>query len=58
MPGRWWPSALVQREIDQIRDHLRCPLLYYTVEVPNWPPRTARRHEAHEVGWGALGTLP
>jgi len=48
---------LSEREIDQIRDHCGARLLYYTVEVSELAAAHARRHEAHEVGMGALGTL-
>src|SRR5262245_13582141 len=48
---------LSEREIDQIRDHCGARLLYYTVEVSEHAAAHARRHKAHEVGMGALGTL-
>ena len=48
---------LSEREIDQIRDHCGARLLYYMVEVSEFAAAHARRHEAHEVKMGPLGTL-
>ena len=48
---------LSAREVDQIRDHCGARLLYYTIEVSELAAAHARRHEAHDVGMGALGTL-
>ncbi|HYX00837.1 MAG TPA: AMP-binding protein [Reyranella sp.] len=48
---------LSEREVDQIRDHCDARLLYYTVEVSELARAHARRHDAHEVEMGALGTL-
>lgn len=48
---------LSEREIDQIRDHCGARLLYYTVEVSELAAAHARRHEAHEVEMGPLGTI-
>src|SRR5260370_16402731 len=48
---------LSDREIDQIRDHCGARLQYYTVEVSELASAHARRHEAHEVEMGPLGTL-
>ncbi|GEP56406.1 class I adenylate-forming enzyme family protein [Reyranella soli] len=48
---------LSEREIDQIRGHCGARVLYYTVEVSELAAAHARRHEAHEVEMGPLGTL-
>jgi acyl-CoA synthetase (AMP-forming)/AMP-acid ligase II len=48
---------LSEREIDQIRAHCGARLLYYTVEVSELAAAHARRHEAHDVAMGALGTV-
>jgi long-chain acyl-CoA synthetase len=48
---------LSERELDQIRDHCGARLLYYTVEVSELAAAHARRHDAHEVAMGPLGTL-
>src|SRR5258708_9482327 len=48
---------LSEREIDQIRDHCGARLLNYPVEVSELARAHARRHEAHEVELGPLGTL-
>jgi acyl-CoA synthetase (AMP-forming)/AMP-acid ligase II len=48
---------LSEREIDQIRDHCDARLLYYTVDVSELAAAHARRHDAHEVEMGPLGTL-
>jgi long-chain acyl-CoA synthetase len=48
---------LSDREIDQIRDHCGARLLYYTIEVSELASAHARRHAAHEVEMGPLGTL-
>ncbi|CAN5554697.1 AMP-binding protein [soil metagenome] len=48
---------LSERELDQIRDHCSARLLYYTVEVSELAAAHARRHDAHEVEMGPLGTL-
>ena len=48
---------LSERELDQIRDHCGARLLYYTVEVSELAANHARRHQAHEVEMGPLGTL-
>ena len=48
---------LSERELDQIRDHCGARRLYYTVEISELAAAHARRHDAHEVSMGPLGTL-
>ena len=48
---------LSEREIDQIRNHCGARLLYYTVEVSDLAAAHARRHGAHNVAMGPLGTI-
>jgi long-chain acyl-CoA synthetase len=48
---------LSEREIDHIRDHCGARLLYYTIEVSELAAAHARRHDAHDVEMGPLGTL-
>ena len=48
---------LSERELDQIRDHCGARLVYYAVEVSELAAAHARRHDAHAVDMGPLGTM-
>ena len=48
---------LSERELDQIRDHCGARLVFYTVDVSELAANHARRHDAHEVEMGPLGTV-
>jgi long-chain acyl-CoA synthetase len=48
---------LSERELDQIRDHCGARLVYYAVEVSELAAVHARRHDAHDVDMGSLGTV-